>query len=620
VTGRGEAVRRGSAAARVALILVLLTIWPRAVGAAAKDYYFPEVRIEIAVERDGSFVVDEYRTFAFQGEFSFAWIAIPLRAGPGGYRNEVSISEFEVRDERGQALRTETGTGSGRFSAKWSFAARDERRTFHIRYRVRGGVTSYPEATELYWQAVGDEWDKPAGNVTVTVILPEAVEGAGDLLVWGHGPLAGRSEIVDRRTARFTSPRLASRQPFEIRVVWPAGLVAGVPSDRHTLESIRREEEAFVRETIERARRENERAEARRARFLKAAGVWGLWQIAGPLLWLLFFFRSWSAVGKDHRFDDLPEYVRELPSDLPPALVQTLMREGRDVTPAAFTATLFDLARRGYLTFEDRRTQKRTLFGSKDAVDTLMTLNRAPGRDAGLRPFEQDVLGFLFDTAAGTGLAPGASLRLDELREFLKKKPHTFQSWQARWTKAIRAEAKPLGFLEPASLRARNVFYAVTIPLGVLTLSPILLIVSAVLIPTLKRRAPDWARENALWKGLDRFLDDFSSFERTPPEAYKLWEHYLVFAILFGNAKKILKALPVILADERAAVPTWYLGAAGIESMARGGLAATISGLERAATSIQQASLSAAHYSSGRGGGFSGGGGRGGGGGGGGAG
>jgi len=38
-------------------------------SAADKTYYFPEVRIEIAVERDGAFVVDEYRTFEFQGEF-----------------------------------------------------------------------------------------------------------------------------------------------------------------------------------------------------------------------------------------------------------------------------------------------------------------------------------------------------------------------------------------------------------------------------------------------------------------------------------------------------------------------------------------------------------------------
>ncbi|MCK7482516.1 MAG: DUF2207 domain-containing protein [Candidatus Moduliflexus flocculans] len=68
--------------------------------------------------------------------------------------------------------------------------------------------------------------------------------------------------------------------------------------------------------------------------------------------------------------------------------------------------------------------------------------------------------------------------------------------------------------------------------------------------PALKRRTMAWARQNEAWKGLERFLDDFSDFQEIPAEAYKLWEHYLVFGILFGYAKKILKMLPVILQDE----------------------------------------------------------------------
>jgi len=80
-----------------------------------------------------------------------------------------------------------------------------------------------------------------------------------------------------------------------------------------------------------------------------------------------------------------------------------------------------------------------------------------------------------------------------------------------------------------------------------------------------------WARENELWKGLDPLLDDFSNFQEVPPEAYKLWEHYLVFAIIFGNAKKILKMLPIILQDERSSAPAWYLGfdRAGLAGMGR---------------------------------------------------
>lgn len=599
---------------------------PAAAGAAAKDHYFPEVRVDIAVQSDGSFLVDEYRTFAFEGSFSYAYIVIPLRVERQGVPREVAVSEVAVTDEPDRALRTELGEEGGRLTAKWFYSARDELRTFHIHYRVTGGITDYADVTELYWQAIGDGWDKPAGNVRVTVTLPGLVPKKEDLGVWGHGPLAGWAEVVDERTARFSAPELASHQFFEVRVVWPTGLVAGVPSDRHTLASIKAEEASYVLDTVGRVRRaraEQERRGQRSAEdkrnFLKGLSIWAGWQVAGPLIWLLLFFRVWTAVGKDYRFEGLPDYVRDLPSKNPPALVQTLMREGRTVTPAAFTATLFDLARRGVLEMEDRNVLKKGLFGSKEAVETIVTLKKELAQATDLRPFEGALLAFLFEEAVPVGMRKGASFRVGELQSFLKKKPQKFQAWYLKWTKGIREEAKPLGFLEPESLKARNIFYAVSLPLAILTLSPVLLIISLALIPTLKRRTMAWAWENEAWKGLERFLDDFSEFKEIPPEAYKLWEHYLVFGILFGNAKKILKMLPAILQDERAAVPVWYAGFGQANFLTGGGIQSVISSIEHTATAIHQASTSAAHYSSGGGGGFSGGGGGGRGGGGGGA-
>jgi uncharacterized membrane protein len=596
-------IPRPSTNAVLAIIGALVVLFgPAAPGAAAKDYYFPQVRVEVAIERDGSFVVDEYRTFQFDGSFSYAHVAIPLRVERLGVRRNVNVSELVVTDERGGALRTEFTEKGGVLTAKWFYSARDERRTFHIHYRVTGGITSYPDVTEFYWQVVGDGWDRPAADVRATIKLPEPVPSREDLHVWGHGPLAGWAEVVDERTARFSTPELASHQFFEVRVVWPAGLVDGQASDRYTLASIKAEEEGYVRDTIDRVQRAREAAARRRQRsenanrkFFKALSFWGGWQFVGPLIWLFFYFRVWSAVGKDYRFEGIADYVREIPSDLPPALVQTLMREGRTVTPAVFTATLFDLARRGVLEMEDRNVQKKGLFGSKDAVETTVTLKEDLSHAAGLRPYERALLSFLYEKVSGNGPAKGASFRVDELQTFLKKKPQKFQAWYTKWTKAIRNETKPLRFLEPESLKARNIFYAVSLPLAILTLNPVVLILAVALIPTLKRRTMTWARENESWKGLKRFLDDFSDFKEIPPEAYKLWEHYLVFGILFGNAKKILKILPAILQDDRAAAPIWYTGFNQASLAAGGGLQSVINSIENTAMAIHHASTSAAH-------------------------
>ena len=422
-------IRTSKTALALASAAMAALLFPATTAAAAKDYYFPEVRVDISIASDGTFLVDEYRTFEFEGGFSFAYVVIPLRVERLGIRRDVSVSEFAVTDEQGQALRTKLGEEGGRLTAKWFYSARDERRTFHIHYRVTGGIVSYADVTELYWQAIGDSWDKPARNVRVTVILPGPVAKKEELNVWGHGPLAGWAEVVDERTARFSAPDLASRQFFEIRVVWPAGIVAGLPSDRYDLASIKAEEKGFVRDTIERIRRakeERERLRQRSAennrRFFKALGIWGGWQVVGPLIWLLVYFRVWSAAGKDYRFEGLPDYVREPPSKNPPAIVQMLMREGRTVTPAAFTATLFDLARRGVLEMEDRTVQKKSLFGSKEAVETTVTLEKDLSLAGDLLPYEKALLLFLFEEAVHSGTNKGSSFRVDELQGFLKKK------------------------------------------------------------------------------------------------------------------------------------------------------------------------------------------------------
>ena len=605
---------------RPALVLVLAAaaLASAPAWAAPKNYYFPQVRVEVAVRADGSFLVDEFRTFDFRGSFSYAYVVIPLRVERLGVRKNVTLSGLAVTDERDRPLRTEISETGGEITAKWFYSARNERRTFHIHYRVAGGITSYADATELYWQVIGAGWDKPARNIQATVTLPAPVASKADLLVWGHGPLAGWAEVVDERTARFSAPDLASHQFFEVRVVWPPGLVRGVPSDRLTLAAIKSEEQGYVRETIARVQAVQARQAATRRTVLKGLGVWGLWQILGPLVWLILFNRVWSAVGKDYRFEGLPDYVRELPADRPPAIVQTLMREGRSVTPAAFTATLFDLARRGVLEIEDRKVTKKRLFGTKEDVETAVTIRKDPERDAHLLPFERSLLAFLYEGLAG-GMAPGASFTIAELQGYLRKYPQKFQTWYRTWTLSVKLEAMPLGFLEPASVKARNRFYIGTLPLAVLTLNLVLFILALALIPTLKRRTLSWARENEAWKGLERFLDDFSDFKEIPAEAYKLWESYLVFGILFGNAKKILKMLPLILKDERAVAPVGYAGFGQPGAFAVGGFEHMIASIEHAATSISQASTSAAHYSSGGGGGFSGGGGGWGGGGGGGA-
>lgn len=601
-------------------LLALALGLTKPLSAAEKDYYFPEVRIEVAVERDGSFLVDEFRTYEFEGEFTWATLWFPFSTTRQGMTYNTAIGDFRVLDEDGRSLPVTTAVKNNRFTARWSYRARNERRTFHIHYRLRGAVTSFSDVTELYWEAIGPGWERPTARAEVTVTLPEPVPQQKDLLVYGHGPLSGGSEVVDARTARFTATDIRSGKTLEVRVLWPPGLVQGVPSAGRTLASIREEEQLYVTETIAGLRRDEEKRQRTRQWLVRGAGIWAGWLIIGPILFLIVYHRVWSRVGKDYRFEGIPDYLREPPSELPPAFAQVLLREGRAVTPAAFTATLFDLARRGYIELEDRTEVKSGFLGTKERVETSIVCRKEYEVDTAVRPFERDLLDLVFKTAGGADGGPGARVELSDLKAYLKKKPQKFQTWYKAWQKAVKDEAKPLGFIEPQSQKTMTIFLAVFLPVAIILFNPVLLVLAGVLSPQLKRRAYPWAQENENWKAFRRFLDDFSEFKEVPAEAYKLWEFYLVFGILFGNAKKILRSLPLVLRDERAVAPAWYVGFNPALFAAHAGrLESVISSIEHVSTSISQAAMSAAHYSSGSGGGFSGGGGGGAGGGGGGA-
>jgi len=55
----------------ISILWVLLVFLVTNAEAASKNFYFPEVRIEVNIHQDGDFTVDEYRIYDFQGSFSW---------------------------------------------------------------------------------------------------------------------------------------------------------------------------------------------------------------------------------------------------------------------------------------------------------------------------------------------------------------------------------------------------------------------------------------------------------------------------------------------------------------------------------------------------------------------
>ena len=579
-------------AALVAAI-VASALWLPATPAAAKSFRIAAVQIEATLREDGSMRVVEHLTYDFDGEFHNGTRPIP--------RGDYEIVEMAVT-ERGEPLPFDGAP----HDLAWHYDARDERRTFDVAYTVVGAAKVGPDVGELYWKWVGDQ-HPGVDEVRVALEVP----GAGlDVRAWAHGPLDGRVEIQGSRVL-FSVRGLPSGEFVEGRVAVPAAALSGVePRGDARLPGIIAEETHLAEEANQRRARELE-AERRRRQVVDFLARW-YWLV--PLLGWAGFLELWRRFGREHRAPvDVGEYLRELPDD-PPAVVPTLLSWG-SVRPVALSATIVDLAQRGYLKIEEVRIDRRFLG---DKVDWKLTWQ--PNDDP-VRPYEHQILERLF--------ADGREITQSEFERWCKQHRTSADRWWTSVQKKIRAEYEQGRYQEGGKgfVYAANIVLSIAVvATGIVTAASgasigAVGIASGILqgaaTITLRRRTVAGAQRVAEWRAFQRHLEDFSDLEEAPVGHLILWERYLVYAVALGVTSQVARALAArIPAEQSSTFAPWFHGHHGPGALdSIGSLSGFADGF--GPTIVAAANPpSTSSSGSGGGGGFSGGGGGGGGGGG----
>ncbi|PKM79289.1 MAG: hypothetical protein CVU88_06555 [Firmicutes bacterium HGW-Firmicutes-13] len=586
--------------------LIFLIVYLLSGTALAKSYEIPEVYIEARILEDGSVLVEEQRTVEFQGSFSWfeQWIFIrgnsffdnfTVREGKEIYREDYSQTPGTYQVDK---------TGD-KVVVKWYYQARDERRTFTINYRAHNITEVHKDAADFQYQFIGDDWELPTGQATVKVVLPDGVR-TEDIRAWGHGPLHGDVDMYGN-TVIFQVKNLPRDKFLEGRILFPPELVpfAENRTGRYALQEILAEEEALAKK-------------ANTARF-KNLIDWALAPVVF-LLTLTAIFYFWLKFGREYKPDFEGDYYRELPADYSPAELGVLYRFD-NITPADLTATILDLARRGYLIIEEGDERKTGLFKKK--ADYKLSRTEKKRTEDGDKPgqHEKRLLDYLFeDISIGH-----KEVFFSEIEDYARNKPGSFQRFYSGWKTNLRLETDKHDFFDPATLRAKQVEFAVGMSLvflgfiglftGFLVLGMtavicgILIGVSASL---LRRRSQKGVTEFTMWTAFRRFLLHFSQLDRAEIPSLIIWEHYLVYAVTLGVAKEVIKQLEIIFpglqeGNYRFGYGWYYMPYGRVSS----GMPAP--NFESLTSGLQQSFQSAVNYrpasSSGTGGGFSGGGG-----------
>ena len=265
------------------------------------------------------------------------------------------------------------------------------------------------------------------------------------------------------------------------------------------------------------------------------------------------------------------EYEQEPPTETEAALVPTLLRQGGEAGSFEFTATLFDLIRRGVYTSKQVTTDRATWGGLR--TESVSDLELAAGKRDDLTAWESAVADVV------DGFIGGGPERLSHFRERVEADRTTmsthFTAFKAnvgnavgnrRWF--VSRGAVPLGVTLVLFVAAGAILFfaaingwrsvyprwndVVLLGLGVAAFIDAAIVLGALTQRRLwRRRSRDGEVEAERWAAFRRYLSDFPRLQEAPPATLALWERCLVYGIAFGIAERVLQGRH--MADARGA-------------------------------------------------------------------
>jgi uncharacterized protein (TIGR04222 family) len=472
------------------------------------------------------------------------------------------------------------------------------RHTYDITYTLRGVLNGFEDHDELNLNAIGPGWTVPIDRANVTVEAPTDVTQVACYT----GPLESKLPCTSARsngaTATFTQGTIAPNAALTVVVGFPKGAVpppAPILEERFNLAT------AFSVTP-------------------STAGIGGglLLLVIGLFAFLMIRFgrdRRYRGSAVDQAFgsesgadervpvlhhEETPvEFVP--PDNLRPGQIGTLV--DFSANPLDVTATIVDLAVRGYLVIEEVPGEG----GFLHKPDWKLTKKKDP--DAGVKDYERQLLDALFQDGNEVKLSDlqyTFAERMNEVQQALTDDAKA-QGWFVRVPSVVRMQWGCLGvlvLLTGVGLTILLAWRTHAALLGIpLVIAGILLTFGAYWMPQRTAKGTAVLRRA---EGFRRFINESEKERARFAERKNLFSEYLPYAIVFGATGKWAAAFAG-LEDQPPDTSSWYVSSTAFTflafSSAIDGFTVSTSGT---LTSTPPSTSGSSGFSSG--GGFSGGG------------
>ena len=552
----------------LALFAFVLTAFP--VAAHADGYSMDNVRIDAAVQVDGSLAVTETREFSFDDDINGVYWTIPLGTNQQGNRSNVQVTgvseggAFRQVDtaEKGDSgvytVETVNQDGGEALNLK-VFTPHDDgdSTSITVSYVVTGAVMNWSDTAELYWKFVGDGWSESSRNVTATFTFPsdslaaEPATKGKNFRAWGHGPLTGDVSLdVAAPSVTFTVPRVRSGEYAEARIVFPSAWVPGLSaSSDKRLPTILKEEKQWAEE-----------ANARRARARVVAGVLAAVTVVASAALLVVVTVLKVTRGRSPKPVFVETYFRDVPSDAHPAVIAAFMERQGKVPDRAFVASLMKLTDDRVITMEKHSATRKGFLGREVADDAYRLTVPAETMKRVDDKIDKAVLNLYF--AGAHADADGIKSRSFEgLHDYASDHTEAYSKRYDAFKTKVEADIERRNLVASkgtGAMVATCVVAGLILIFGVFQLiytdlndanfiafcvSMLLLCIAVVIGCTFRRLTQEGAELKNKCRALKKWLEDFTRLGEAVPSDLILWNKLMVMAVALGVSKETLRQL-----------------------------------------------------------------------------
>lgn len=527
---------------------------------------------DITIQKDSSIAVTETVQVNFDEALHGIYRDIPFAyTGTDGKKYYIPIENISVTDGAGNSVQTKITKTSDSFHIRIGDPAKTLTgpADYIITYQARGAINFFADHDELYWNITGSSWEVPFADVSATIHTPggSASTIQKQCFSGDYGSTASDcTSAVAGSDVTFTA-----KDFLTVVVGFPTGFVTK-PADYDTVRSVA----------------PNIRTVPYNAMFWFIQSVFnGILPIAGAILLYWWWYKHGRDPGKKRTV--IAQY--DPPDGLRPAEMQVVKTENTD--KASISATIIDLAVRGYIRIRETETPRVLGLGSKKDYELILLKSYA--QDAALKKYEQRLLEGIFGTMEVETLSvEKAQSEKRKLRQLMKNRgkipiqpeqrkivkisslKNTFSGAVVLIRSSLFRQVSHDGYFVGNPDTVRKVYYFVGFALVALTVFPaqylyetfgqiiagpaILGVLILLAAHTLPKRTPKGVE--AAWQahGFKLFLEKAEKYRIQWQERENIFETFLPYAMVFGVAEKWSKAL----ADVAGAQPSWYEGQPGM--------------------------------------------------------